>query len=289
MAIFANKDTKVLVQGITGNFGAKQTELMLEYGTKIIAGVTPGKGGQKQFDIPVYDSVRQAVANHDIDASLIFVPAPFVQDAAFEAIDAGIPFMVILTDWVPLHDELRVKAYAKRSNTRYIGPNCPGMIIPGETSLGLISGSAVTPGSVGIVSRSGTLIDEVAQQLTEQGIGQSIIIGIGGDPVVGTRTVEVLQLLREDKQTEVVLIVGEIGGVMEEEVAEYIGDKKFTKPVAAFIAGRTAPRGKRMGHAGAIVMGDRGTTESKIGAFSRVGVPVAKTLSEIPALLRGMI
>ena len=289
MAIFANKDTKVLVQGITGNFGARQTELMLEYGTKIIAGVTPGKGGQKQFDIPVYDSVQQAVANHNIDASLIFVPAPFVQDAAFEAIDAGIPFMVILTDWVPLHDELRIKAYAKRGKTRYIGPNCPGMIVPGETSLGLISGSAVKPGSVGIVSRSGTLIDEVAQQLTEQGIGQSIIVGIGGDPVVGTRTVEVLQLLREDKQTEVVLIVGEIGGVMEEEAAEYIGEKKFNKPVAAFIAGRTAPRGKRMGHAGAIVMGDRGTTESKIGAFSRVSVPVAKTLSDIPSLLREMI
>lgn len=289
MAIFVNKDTKVLIQGITGNFGAKQTKIMLEYGTKIIAGVTPGKRGQKLLDIPVYDSVQQAMNNHSIDASLIYVPAPFVQDAAFEAIDAGIPFMVILTDWVPLHDELRIKAYAKRNNTRYIGPNCPGIIVPGETSLGMICGSAVTPGSVGIVSRSGTLVDEVAQLLTEQGIGQSVIIGIGGDPAVGTRIIEVLQLLREDKQTEVVLIVGEIGGVMEEEVAEYIGEEKFNKPVAAFIAGRAAPSGKRMGHAGAIIMGDRGTAESKISVLNRVGIPVAKTLSEIPSLLRGII
>lgn len=289
MAIFVNKDTKVLIQGITGNFGAKQTEIMLEYGTKIIAGVTPGKRGQKLLDIPVYDSVQQAMNSHSIDASLIYVPAPFVQDAAFEAIDAGIPFMVILTDWVPLHDELKIKAYAKRNNTRYIGPNCPGIIVPGETSLGMISGSAVMPGSVGIVSRSGTLVDEVAQQLTEQGIGQSVIIGIGGDPAVGTRMVEVLRLLREDKQTEVVLIVGEIGGVMEEEVAGYIGEEKFSKPVAAFIAGRIAPSGKRMGHAGAIIMGERGTAGSKISVLNRVGIPVAKTLSEIPSLVRGMI
>ncbi len=288
MAIFVDKDTNVLVQGITGKFGVLQTKLMLDYGTKIVAGVTPGKGGQTLFDIPVYNSVEEAMSKHEIDASVIYVPAPFVQNAAFEAIDAGIKFMAIITDWVPIHSEMKVKAYAKSRVTRYIGPNTPGIMIPGQTSLGMISPSAVMPGEIAVVSRSGTLTDEVAAHLSEQGIGQSVVVGLGGDPVIGSRTIDVLKLLEEDKQTKGVVIVGEIGGAMEEEAAEYI-KAQFNKPVVAFIAGRTAPRGKVMGHAGAIIMGERGTAESKINAFQSAGVPVAKTLWEIPPLVRKII
>lgn len=285
MAIFVDKDTNVLVQGITGRLGALQTELMLDYGTRIVAGVTPGKGGETQFDIPVYDSIQEAMSKHRIDASVIYVPAPFVRDAAFEAIDAGIKFMVIITDWVPLHSEMKIKAYAKSKGTRYIGPNTPGIMIPGQTSLGMISPSAVMPGGVAVVSRSGTLTDEVASHLSEQGIGQSVAVGLGGDPIVGSRMIDVLKLLKEDIQTKGVVIVGEIGGTMEEEVAGYL-DAQFDKPVVAFVAGRTAPRGKVMGHAGAIIMGERGMAESKINAFKLAGVPVAKTLWEIPLLVK---
>jgi len=285
MAIFVDKDTNVLIQGITGRLAALQTKLMLDYGTKIVAGVTPGKGGQTQFNIPIYDSIQEATNEHRIDASVIYVPAPFVQDAAFEAMDAGVRFLVIITDWVPLHSEMKIKAYAKSKDTCYIGPNTPGIVIPGETSLGMISASAVMPGGVAVVSRSGTLSDEVAERLSEQGIGQSVVIGLGGDPIVGLRMIDVLKLLKEDKQTNGVLIVGEIGGTMEEEAAEYI-KAQFDKPVVAFIAGRTAPRGKVMGHAGAIIMGEQGTAESKINAFQSAGVPVAKTLWEIPSLVK---
>jgi succinyl-CoA synthetase alpha subunit len=287
VAIFVDKDSNILVQGITGRLGALQTELMLDYGTKIVAGVTPGKGGQTLFDIPVYDSVQEAMNEHRIDASVIYVPASFVQDAAFEAIDAGIAFMVIITDWVPLHDELKIKAYAGRS-TSYIGPNTPGIIVPGQTSLGMISGSAVIPGEIAVISRSGSLSDEIAAHLSEQGIGQSVVIGLGGDPVVGLRMVDVLRLLKEDELTKGVVIVGEIGGTMEEEAAQYI-QEQFDKPVIAFIAGRSAPPGKAMGHAGAIIMGERGTPKSKMSAFKAAGVPVARTLQEIPAFARKML
>jgi succinyl-CoA synthetase alpha subunit len=286
MAIFVDRDTNVLVQGITGRLGALQAELMLRYGTKIVAGVTPGKGGQTQFDIPVYNSVEEAVGNHRIDASVIYVPASFVYEAALEAVDAGVKFMVIITDWVPLHDEMKIKIYATNNGTRYIGPNTPGIIIPGQTSLGMISDSAVMPGSVAIVSRSGSLSDEVAAHLTEQGIGQSVVVGLGGDPVVGSTMVDVLGLLRKDKETIGVVIVGEIGGTMEEEAAQYIGEQ-LGKPVVGFVAGRTAPRGRVMGHAGAMIMGERGSAESKIRAFESVGVPVARTLEEIPVLVQG--
>ncbi len=288
MAIFVDKDTNVLVQGITGKFGALQTKLMLDCGTKIVAGVTPGKGGQTQFDVPVYDSVQQAVNKHRVDASVIYVPAPFVQDAAFEAMDAEIKFTVIITDWVPLHSEMKIKAYAKDRDARYIGPNTPGIMVPAQTSLGMISPSAVMPGSVAVISRSGTLTDEVASQLSEQGIGQSVVIGLGGDPIIGSRMIDILKLLKEDGQTKGVVIVGEIGGTMEEEAAQYI-EAQFNKPVVAFVAGRTAPRGKVMGHAGAIIMGERGTAESKINAFESAGVSVAKTLWEIPSLLRKVV
>ena len=288
MAIFINRNTNVLVQGITGKLCSLQTELMLDYGTKIVAGVTPGKGGQVHLGVPVYDSVLEATKRHRIGASVIYVPAPFVKDAAFEAIDAGVTFLVIITDWVPLHDELAIKAYAKRSSVSYIGPNTPGIIVPGQTSLGMISGSAVMPGEFAVISRSGTLSDEVAAHLSEQGIGQSVVIGLGGDPVVGLRMVDVLCLLKEDELTKGVVIVGEIGGTMEEEAAEYI-QEQFDKPAIAFIAGRSAPSGKVMGHAGAIIMGARGTPESKISAFKTAGVPVARTLQEIPALARKML
>jgi len=288
MAIFVDRDTNVLVQGITGRLGALQAKLMLDYGTKIVAGVTPGKGGQTQFGIPVYDSVQEAVSKHRIDASVIYVPASFVQDAAFEAIDAGIKFMVIITDWVPLHSEMKVKAYAKSRGTCYIGPNTPGIMVPGQTSLGMISPSAVMPGGVAVLSRSGTLTDEIASHLLEQGIGQSVVVGLGGDSVVGLRMIEVLKLLKEDKRTKGVVIVGEIGGTMEEEAAEYC-KIEFDKPVVAFVAGRTAPRGKVMGHAGAIIMGERGTAESKISAFQSADVPVAKTLWEVPLLVKKMV
>lgn len=288
MAIFVDKDTNVLVQGITGRLGALQTELMLDYGTKIVAGVTPGKGGETQFDIPVYNSVQEAISKHNIDASVVYVPSPFVQDAAFEAIDAGIKFMVIITDWVPLHSEMKIKVYAKNRGTCYIGPNTPGIMIPSQTSLGMISPSAVIPGGVAIVSRSGTLTDEVASHLSEQGIGQSVVVGLGGDAVVGLRMDEVLKLLKQDKQTKCVVIVGEIGGTMEEEAAEYI-EAQFNKPVVAYVAGRTAPRGKVMGHAGAIITGARGMAESKISAFKSAGIPVAETLWEIPTLVEKMV
>lgn len=288
MAILVNRNTSVLVQGITGKLGSLQTELMLDYGTKIVAGVTPGKGGHVHLGVPVYDSVLEVTRSHRIDASVVYVPAPFVMDAAFEAIDAGITFLAIITDWVPLHDELKIKTYAKRSSVHYIGPNTPGIIVPSQTSLGMISGSAVMPGEIAVISRSGTLSDEVAAHLSEQGIGQSVVVGLGGDPVVGLRMVDVLPLLKEDEQTKGIVIVGEIGGTMEEEAAEYIKDR-FNKPVVFFIAGRSAPPGKVMGHAGAIIMGERGTSKSKVSAFEAAGVPVARTLQEIPALARKIL
>jgi len=287
MAIFVDKDTNVLIQGITGRIAAVQMKMMLDYGTKIVAGVTPGKGGQTQFGISVYDSVQEATSKHRIDASVIYVPAPFVQDAAFEAIDAGIRFMVIVTDWVPLHSEIKIKAYAEHKGTRYIGPNTLGMMVPGQTSLGGILAPEVKPGGIAVVCRSGALSNEVAPRLAEKRINQSVVIGIGGDPVVGSRMLDVLKLLKEDEQTKGVLLVGEIGGTMEEEAAEYI-KAHFNKRVVAFIAGRTAPRGKAMGHAGAIIMSGRGTAESKIRAFQLAGVPVAKTLLEIPSLVKQM-
>ena len=285
MAVLVNENTNVLVQGITGRLGTLQTELMLDYGTKIVAGVTPGKGGRTQLSVPLYDSVQEAMSHHKIDASVIYVPAPFVQEAVFEAVDAGVKFIVIITDWVPLHSELKIKAYASAKDVRYIGPNGPGIMTPGQASLGMISDSAVMPGNVAIVSRSGTLSDEVAAHLSEQGIGQSLVVGIGGDPVVGMSMVDFLKLLKEDNETKGVVIIGEIGGTMEEEAAEYI-KTELDKPAVGFIAGRTAPRGRVMGHAGAIIMGEQGTAQSKIDAFKVAGIPVAKTLWEIPLLVK---
>lgn len=276
MCILVNEQTRVIVQGITGRFGSLQTKLMLDYGTQIRAGVTPGKGGERVHGVPVYDSVKDALKEHEVDASVIYVPYSYVKDAAFEAVDGGIPFIVIISDWVPVHDAMEIYAFARRNGICYIGPNCPGIIVPGDTSLGMISPCAVIPGNIGIVSRSGTLTGEIASLLTQANLGQSVALGIGGDPIVGMRMVEVLELLEADAHTELIVIIGEIGGTMEEESAQYIA-KYVTKPVVAFIAGRNAPAEKRMGHAGAIITGNRGTTQSKIHALQQAGVEVAET------------
>jgi len=283
MGILVSKDTRVIVQGITGRLGALQTKMMLEYGTKIVAGVTPGKGGGTIFGIPIYDSVEEALSEHEAEASILYVPAPFVKEAAFEAIEAGIKFMVIITDWVPVHDALEIKALANEKGTLYIGPNTPGITIPGEIKLGMIH--TVTPGNIGVVSRSGTLTAEVTNLLTSAGLGQSAVLGLGGDPVVGLRLKDVLKLFEEDEHTKAIVIIGEIGGTMEEEAAEYI-KKYVSKPVIAFIAGKSAPPEKKMGHAGAIITGGRGTAESKINALKEAGVKVAETPWEVPTLVK---
>lgn len=286
MGILVNKDTRVIVQGITGRLGSRQTKIMLEYGTKIVAGVTPGRGGETIFGVPVYDSVEEALSEHEADASILYVPAPFLKEAAFEAMEAGIKFMVIITDWVPLHDALEIKAFANKAGTRYIGPNTPGITVPGEIKLGMIH--TVAPGSIGVVSRSGTLTAEITNLLTKEGLGQSTVVGVGGDPIVGLRLKDILGLFEEDEHTKAVVIIGEIGGAMEEEAAEFI-KKRMSKPVVAFIAGVTAPPEKRMGHAGAIVVRGRGTAESKISALEKAGVKVARAPWELPELVKEVI
>lgn len=283
MAILVDKNTRVMVQGITGRLGISQTRIMLDYGTKIVAGVTPGKGGETALGVPVYDSVEEALREHDADTSILYVPAPFMKEAAFEAIEAGVKFMVIITDWVPVHDALEIKALANDAGTRYIGPNCPGITIPGEIKLGMIH--TVTPGNVGVVSRSGTLTGEISNLLTNAGLGQSAVLGIGGDPVVGLRMKDILKLFEEDERTKAITIIGEIGGTMEEEAAEYIKEH-LTKPVVSFVAGSTAPPEKRMGHAGAIITRGHGTAVGKIQALKQAGVKVANTPWELPSLLR---
>jgi len=286
MAILVDKNTRVVVQGITGRLGMSQTRIMLDYGTKIVAGVTPGKGGETALSVPVYDSVEEALKEHDADTSILYVPAPFMKEAAFEAIEAGVKFMVIITDWVPVHDALEIKALANDAGTRYIGPNCPGITIPGEIKLGMIH--PVTPGNVGVVSRSGTLTGEISNLLTNAGLGQSAVLGIGGDPVVGLRMKDVLKLFEEDERTKAITIIGEIGGTMEEEAAEYINEH-LTKPVVSFVAGSTAPPEKRMGHAGAIITRGRGTAKGKIQALKQAGVKVANTPWELSSLLKNAL
>jgi succinyl-CoA synthetase alpha subunit len=286
MGILVDKNTRVIVQGITGRLGVRQTKIMLDYGTKIVAGVTPGKGGETIFGVQIYDSVEEALMEHEADASILYVPSPSLKEAVFEAMEAGIKFMVIITDWVPVHDALEIKAFAKEIGVRYIGPNSPGITIPGETKLGMIH--TVTPGNIGVVSRSGTLTAEISSLLTNAGLGQSAVLGIGGDPVVGLRLKEVVKLFEEDAHTKVITIIGEIGGTMEEEAAEYIKEH-VTKPVVAFIAGRTAPPEKRMGHAGAIIARGRGTAASKIQALKQAGVEVAETPWELPSLIRKLL
>ncbi len=283
MAIIVDEKTRVLVQGITGYQGRFHAERMLNYGTKIVAGVTPGKGGTEVLGVPVYDSVKEAVRETDANASVIFVPAPFAADAVMEAADAGIEVIVCITEGIPVHDELKMYWRVREANATLIGPNCPGIISPGKTHLGIMPAQIFKPGNVGIVSRSGTLTYQIAYNLTKLGIGQSTVVGIGGDRIIGTDFVEVLRLFEEDDETKAVVLVGEIGGRDEEVAAEFI--REMSKPVVGYIAGLTAPPGKRMGHAGAIIEGGVGTAESKIKALEAAGARVGKTPKEVAELV----
>ncbi|AWR97861.1 succinate--CoA ligase subunit alpha [Acidianus sulfidivorans JP7] len=278
-----NRDTKVLVQGITGKEGSFHTQQMLEYGTKIVAGVTPGKGGTTVYNVPVYDTVADAVKEHEIDASIIFVPARFATDAIYESADAGIKLVVVITEHIPVLDLTKAIKYARQKGTRIIGPNCPGIIVPGESLLGIMPARAFKKGKIGIVSRSGTLTYEIAEILKDY--GQSTVIGIGGDPIIGTKMQEVIEMFDNDENTEEIVLVGEIGGTMEEEVAKMKLEGKIHKKIVAYIAGLTAPKEKRMGHAGAVVYMGMGTYESKINAFKKANIAVAKTPFEIKDLL----
>ena len=289
MGIIVGKNTKAIVQGITGAQGSFHTKLMLEYGTQIVAGVTPGKGGTKVHNVPVYDTVEEALKNHQADASIIFVPAPFAADAALEALENGIKTVVIITEHIPVKDAINVMAYAKQVNATIIGPNTPGIITPGECKLGIMPAHIFKPGRIGMISRSGTLTYEIAAGLTKKHMGQSTCIGLGGDPIVGLNFIDVLKLFEKDPQTEGIALIGEIGGNLEELTAEYIAKVKYPKPVVAFIAGRSAPLGKRMGHAGAIIMGKAGTAETKIEAFRKAGVEVAEKPSDVVVLLEKLI
>ncbi len=275
MSIYIDEKTRVLVQGITGGEGSFHTERMIEYGTKVAAGVTPGKGGQTSHEVPVFNTVSQAVKNEQPDAAIIFVPAAFAADAVFEAADANIPLIVCISEHVPLHDMLKVYHAVKAKGLSLIGPNCPGLISPGKAKLGILPGHIFKQGNVGIVSRSGTLTYELADQLTREGIGQSSVVGIGGDPVIGTAFIDVIKQFNEDPETELIVLVGEIGGSDEEEAAEYI-EKNVKKPVVSYIAGFSAPPGKRMGHAGAIISGSEGTADSKAKTLESKGIPVAR-------------
>lgn len=288
MAILIDKNTNVLIQGITGKEGMFHTKLMLEYGTNIVAGVTPGKFGEKAYDIPVYDTVREAMEHHRIDASAVFVPGRFALDAAFEAIDAGVKLVVILTEGIPVHDAMKIKAFARQHGSRVIGPNTPGVVTVGECKLGLLDTHHVMPGPVGVISRSGTLTTEVTASMVAAGVGQSTIVGIGGDAVVGSTITDILMLFQKDAKTKGVVIIGEIGGVMEEEAAAYVRDN-MKKPVVAWIAGRNAPEGKRLGHAGAIVEGGKGTAESKLNALREAGIAVADAPWDVGKLMKAAL
>ena len=287
MSILVNRDTRLLVQGITGREGEFHSRAMLEYGTQIVAGVTPGKGGQSTLDgrVPVYDTVVEAVEQTAANATCIFVPAAFAPDAMLEAADAGIPLVVCITEGIPALDMLRVYHVLRAKGVRLIGPNCPGMTTVGEAKVGIIPGNIHAPGRVGLVSRSGTLTYEVVQAMTDAGVGQTTCVGIGGDPIVGTSFVDILEMFNADPETEAMVMIGEIGGEEEEKAAAYVA-REVRKPMAAFIAGRTAPPGRRMGHAGAIISGGAGTAESKRSALEQAGVRVADSPLDIPRLLR---
>jgi len=288
MGILIDEKTRVIVQGITGRDGSFHARQMKAYGTKIVAGVTPDRRGEKLDGIPVFESVKEAKDATDANCSVIYVPPAFAADAIYEAADAGIPLVVTITEGIPVADMLKVYHYLKKTQTRLIGPNCPGLITPGTCKVGIMPAEIHTPGEVGVVSRSGTLTYEVVYNLTLAKIGQSTCLGIGGDPVIGTDFVDVLGLFEKDKQTKVVVLIGEIGGTDEERAAAFI-KAEMSKPVVAFVAGQTAPPGKRMGHAGAIISGGSGTAAEKIETFRKVGVPVASTPAEIPALVEKVL
>ena len=280
MSILVDKGTRLLVQGITGGEGSFHTQRCIEYGTKVVAGVTPGKGGNQILGVPVYNNVERAVAETEANASIIFVPPAFAADAIMEATDAGIPLIVCITEGIPVMDMVKVHSYLKGKSTRLIGPNCPGVISPGKCKVGIMVGEIHFPGNVGVVSRSGTLTYDVVAQLTGLGIGQSTCVGIGGDALPGSTFVDVLKLFNADEGTNAVVLVGEIGGTFEQEAAEFIRSE-MTKPIVAFVAGSTAPSGKRMGHAGAIITGIAGRASEKIKALSAVGAMIAPNPAEI--------
>jgi succinyl-CoA synthetase alpha subunit len=282
MSILVDKDSRVLVQGITGREGLFHTEQMVTYGTRVVAGVTPGKGGSEAVGVPVFNTVSEAVAATGANVSVIFVPAGFAADAACEASEAGIELVVVITEHIPVMDMIRVKSFLRARGTRMIGPNCPGVITPGECKLGIMPGYIHQPGRVGLISRSGTLTYEVVHQLTQAGLGQSTCVGIGGDPITGMGFIELLELFAGDPATEAVAMIGEIGGDAEERAAAFIKDG-FAKPVFGFVAGLTAPPGKRMGHAGAIVSGSQGKAEDKIAAMEDAGITVVRALGEFGA------
>lgn len=284
MSVLVNERTRLIVQGM-GREGRFHAHEMRAYGTQVVGGVKPGAGGTEIDGLPVYDTVRDAVEATEANASIIFVPAPYAADAILEAIDAEMPLVVAITEWIPVHDMLRVASALRQSATTLVGPNCPGVITPGVAKAGIMPGENFAAGRVGFVSRSGTLTYEIGDLLSREGLGQSTCIGIGGDPVIGLPMPHAVKLLDQDPTTEALVIVGEIGGTDEEETAEYLAAHS-SKPTVAFIAGVSAPPGKRMGHAGAIVTGGQGTAQSKLEAFDRAGIPVARTPSEIPRLLR---
>lgn len=285
MAILLDKHSKVMVQGITGRQGSFHTKLMMEYGTNVVGGVTPGKGGEWFEGKPVFDTVEKAVVATEANVNMIIVPAAAAADAIYESVDAGIELIVCLTEHIPVQEMLKAYQYVKNSNSRLIGPNCPGLLTPNQAKVGFMPGNIAMPGNVGVVSKSGTLTYEVVFALTEAGLGQSTCIGIGGDPVIGTTFIDILEMFENDPETEKIAILGEIGGRAEVDAAEYIREH-MTKPVAAFIAGASAPEGTRMGHAGAIVEGGEGTAAEKIEALEKAGVKVARNPEEIPSLLK---
>ncbi len=282
--ILVDASTRVVVQGITGRDGSFHTRLMKEYGTPVVAGVTPGKGGQEVEGVPVFNTVREAVEQTGANTSVIFVPAPFAADAILEAADAGVSLIVAITEGIPIRDMARVLRILKDKNVRLVGPNCPGLISPGVAKVGIMPGHIFKKGPVGVISRSGTLTYEVVAALTAKGLGQSTAVGIGGDPLIGTRYIDLLRMFEDDPETEAIVLIGEIGGTDEQDAAAFIKEH-VTKPVVAFVAGRTAPPEKRMGHAGAIISGGEGTAEEKIRAFEAVGVRVAAIPAEVADLV----
>lgn len=290
MSVLVNKNTKVLVQGFTGKNGTFHSGQALDYGTKVVGGVTPGKGGQVHLDLPVFNTMKEAVNSTGADASVIYVPAPFVLDSIVEAVDSGVELIVVITEGVPTLDMLKAKRYLETygNNVRLIGPNCPGIITPDECKIGIMPGHIHQAGKIGIISRSGTLTYEAVSQTTKLGLGQSTCIGIGGDPIPGMNQIDCLKLFQEDPQTEAIIMIGEIGGTAEEEAAEYI-QSNVTKPVVGYIAGVTAPKGKRMGHAGAIISGGKGTAEEKFAAFEKAGMAYTRSPAELGSTMYAVL
>lgn len=289
MSILVNKDTKVLVQGFTGKSGSYHSEQCIAYGTNIVGGVVPGKGGQKHLDRPVFDNMREAVDATGANASVIFVPAPFVLGSIVEAVDSGVELIVVITEGVPTLDMLKAKRYIENTGgVRLIGPNCPGIITPEECKIGIMPGHIHKKGNIGIISRSGTLTYEAVSQTTKLGLGQSSCVGIGGDPIIGTNQIDCLKLFEEDPETKAIIMIGEIGGTAEEEAAEYIKGN-VTKPVLGYIAGVTAPKGKRMGHAGAIISGGKGTAQEKFQAFEKAGIAYTRSPAELGTSMQKLL